>query len=116
MKTRHILTLCWASLLLGASGTATLADMVQPTAVPDPPTFKGQSKVKLLDVNEFYEYKALPAYHEPDWVTKNYVDTGKLPPLKDRLPPQPLIFKTAGMPDGVGVYGDALRQVGGDVP
>jgi len=116
MKTRHILTLCWAGLLLGASGTATLADMAQPTAVPDPPTFKGQSKVKLLDVTEFYEYKALPAYHEPDWVTKNYVDTGKLPPLKDRLPPQPLIFKTAGMPDGVGVYGDALRQVGGDVP
>lgn len=37
---------------------------------------------------------------------KNFVDTGKLPPVKDRLPKEPLVFKTDNMVDGTGVYGD----------
>ncbi|TGV62271.1 ABC transporter substrate-binding protein, partial [Mesorhizobium sp. M00.F.Ca.ET.149.01.1.1] len=60
--------------------------------------------------------KALPEYHEPDWVTEKYVRTGKLPPVKDRLPKEPLVFKTGNMPDGIGVYGDTMRHVIGGRP
>ncbi|MGO8112891.1 ABC transporter substrate-binding protein, partial [Rhizobium leguminosarum] len=62
------------------------------------------------------EFKALPEYHEPDWFTKNFVATGKLPPVKDRLPKEPMVFNTGNMPDGIGVYGDTMRHVIGGRP
>ena len=49
-------------------------------------------------------------------MTKQFVDTGKLPPVKDRLPKEPLVYKTANMPDGTGVYGDVMRHVIGGRP
>ena len=58
----------------------------------------------------------MPEYHEPEWVTKNFVDKGLLPPLKDRLPKEPLVYLTANMPDGTGIYGDAMRHVIGGRP
>ncbi|TIU70888.1 MAG: ABC transporter substrate-binding protein, partial [Mesorhizobium sp.] len=36
--------------------------------------------------------------------------------VKDRLPKEPLVFKTANMPDGIGVYGDTMRHVIGGRP
>ena len=62
------------------------------------------------------EFKALPEYHEPDWVTEKFVKTGKLPPVAERLPKEPLVFKTGNMPDGIGVYGDTMRHVIGGRP
>jgi len=106
------------ALLLGVSIIATqaLAQAVTPTTPPDPPTFAGQSKVDFVGAKDLWEYKALPEYHEPDWVTKNFVDKGLLPPVKDRLPKEPLVFKTGNMPDGIGVYGDSMRHVIGGRP
>ena len=62
------------------------------------------------------EFKALPEYHEPDWVTEKFVKAGKLPPVEERLPKEPLVFKTGNMPDGIGVYGDTMRHVIGGRP
>ena len=72
------------------------------------PTF-----VKRADI---LEYKALPAYSEPAWVTEKFVSTGKLPPVAERLPKEPLVYKTGNMPDGPGVYGDVMRHVIGGRP
>src|SRR5438132_1544181 len=60
--------------------------------------------------------ETLDAYHEPDWVTEDFVRKGLLPPVGERLPKEPLVFKTGAMPDGIGVYGDALRHVTGGRP
>ena len=49
-------------------------------------------------------------------MTEQFVKTGKLPPVKDRLPKEPLVFKTGNMADGVGVYGDTMRHVIGGRP
>ena len=49
-------------------------------------------------------------------MTEQFVDTGKLPPVEERLPKEPLVFKTANMPDGIGVYGDVMRHVIGGRP
>ena len=49
-------------------------------------------------------------------MTEKFVKTGKLPPVQDRLPKQPLVYRTANMPDGIGVYGDTLRHVIGGRP
>ena len=49
-------------------------------------------------------------------MTKKFVETGKLPPVAERLPKEPLVFKTGNMPDGIGVYGDTMRHVIGGRP
>ena len=105
-----------SALILGGSAGFAGAQMVEPAPVPDPPKFEAQERVTPVKRSDIDEYKALPAYSEPDWVTKQFVDTGKLPPVKDRLPKEPLVFKTANMPDGLGVYGDVMRHVIGGRP
>ena len=114
---RHLWAPLGASLLLGASVLAVHAqNLVAPTTPPDPPKFAAQGTPNFVDPTDIWEYKALPSYSEPDWVTKQFVSTGKLPAVKDRLPKEPLVFKSANMPDGIGVYGDVMRHVIGGRP
>jgi len=69
----------------------------------------GGNPVKPVPIDQLVAYKALPAYKEPDWVTKLEKD-GKLPAEKDRLPKEPKVILKSGMVDGVGVYGDVWRD------
>ncbi|TJV38602.1 MAG: ABC transporter substrate-binding protein [Mesorhizobium sp.] len=105
-----------AGLALSVSVPALNAFASEPTVPPTPATFPAEGKIKYVARDSILEFKALPEYHEPDWVTEKYVKAGKLPPVKDRLPKEPLVFKTANMPDGVGVYGDTMRHVIGGRP
>ncbi len=103
-----------AGLLLSVSLSAVSAQQ-EWTTPPDPPEFAAQSEPIFVSVSDIQEFKALPEYHEPEFV-KAFVDAGKLPPVAERLPREPLVFKTANMPDGVGVYGDTMRHVIGGRP
>ncbi|WP_027062871.1 ABC transporter substrate-binding protein [Mesorhizobium loti] len=105
-----------AGLALSVSVRALNAFASEPTVPPTPATFPAEGKIKYVARDSILEFKALPEYREPDWVTDKYVKTGKLPPVKDRLPKEPLVFKTANMPDGTGVYGDTMRHVIGGRP
>ncbi|HTJ56171.1 MAG TPA: ABC transporter substrate-binding protein [Devosiaceae bacterium] len=114
---RGYLTPIGAGLLIGASVFAVQAqELAAPTTPPDPPKFLAQSLPTFVEPKDIFAFKALPAYHEPDWVTKQFVDAGKLPPVKDRLPKEPLVYSAANMPDGIGTYGDVLRHVIGGRP
>lgn len=104
-----------AALLLGVSAVAVQAEMMAPTAPPEAPKFDAQGEPIYVNRADIYEFKALPAYSEPAWV-KAFVDAGKLPPVAERLPKEPLVYKTANMPDGNGVYGDVMRHVIGGRP
>jgi peptide/nickel transport system substrate-binding protein len=113
---RHILKRAGLpALMLGVSATAVLAEMAAPTSVPDAPVFEAQGLPVFVNRSDIMEYKALPAYSEPAWVTE-FVTAGKLPAVTDRLPKEPLVYKTANMPDGPGVYGDVMRHVIGGRP
>ncbi|MFS8053355.1 ABC transporter substrate-binding protein [Rhizobium sp. BR 317] len=105
-----------AALTIATSAIAMSAYASEPTVPPVPPVFPAEGKIKYVARDSILEFKALPEYHEPAWVTDKFVKTGKLPPVKDRLPKEPLVFKTGNMPDGVGVYGDTLRHVIGGRP
>ena len=105
-----------AGLTFSVSALAFSAYASEPTTPPVPAQFPAEGKIKYVARDSILEFKALPEYHEPDWVTKNFVDKGLLPPVKDRLPKEPLVFKTGNMPDGTGVYGDTLRHVIGGRP
>jgi peptide/nickel transport system substrate-binding protein len=113
---KQLFALGGASLLLGVSMVATQAQMVEPTTPPDPPEFAAQTEPVFVGVSDIQEYRALPEYHEPEWITTNFVDAGKLPPVAERLPEEPLVFKAGNMPDGIGVYGDVMRHVIGGRP
>ncbi|HEY0123447.1 MAG TPA: ABC transporter substrate-binding protein [Rhizobium sp.] len=105
-----------AAMAIATSAIAMSAYASEPTVPPVPPVFPAEGKIKYVPRDSILEFKALPDYHEPDWVTEKFVKTGKLPPVKDRLPKEPLVFKTGNMPDGIGVYGDTLRHVIGGRP
>ena len=105
------------ALLLGVSMLTSQAFAQVKTAdLPDPPKFEAQQLPNFVSISDIMEYKALPEYHEPQWMTDQFVKTGKLPAVKDRLPKEPLVYKTANEPDGTGVYGDVMRHVIGGRP
>lgn len=104
-----------AALLLGVAPGAVLAQIVEPTAPPPAPDFEAQGEPVFVNRDEIFTYRALPEYHEPEWVTA-FVDAGLLPPLAERLPAEPLVYEAANMPDGIGVYGDVMRHVIGGRP
>ena len=102
-------------LALGVSASTALGAGATPGQLPDPPKFDAQGKVKLVGVGDILGYQALDKYNEPDFVAA-MEKAGKLPPLKDRLPKEPMVYKTGNMKDGVGVYGDVMRHVIGGRP
>ena len=109
---RHLKALGGAGLLASVSVFAAQAQ----TLPPDPPNFEAQQAPVFVGIGDIQEYRALPAYQEPAWVTEKYVETGLLPPVAERLPREPLVYKAANMPDGTGVYGDTMRHVIGGRP
>lgn len=113
--TFHIRRAAVAALLLGVSAVALQAEVMAPTAPPEAPKFDAQGEPIYVNRSDIAEFMALPAYSEPAWVTA-FVTAGKLPPVAERLPKEPMVFKTANMPDGNGVYGDVMRHVIGGRP
>lgn len=79
-------------------------------AVPPAPELDlGGTAVERMAIEDMVTYKALPEYHEPEWVTK-LVEAGELPPVAERLPKEPKVILTAAMPNGIGIYGDVWRD------
>ena len=65
--------------------------------------------------SEMFEYRALASYSEAPSLAA-LVAEGKLPPVEERLPEEPFVWKTAVMVDGIGVYGDVMRHSRGSEP
>jgi len=103
------------ALMLGVSATALTAQMVEPTTPPPAPEFSAQGEPVFVNRSDMFEFRALDAYNEPDYVTA-FVEAGMLPPVEERLPVEPLVYKAGNMPDGIGVYGGTLRHVIGGRP
>jgi peptide/nickel transport system substrate-binding protein len=113
---RKLIALGGAGVLLGVSAISVQAQTAEPTIPPDPPAFPAQSEPVFVGISDILEFRALPEYREPEWVTENFVNTGKLPPVAERLPAEPMVYKAANMPDSIGVYGDVMRHVIGGRP
>ncbi len=69
----------------------------------------------LIGRDDIYSYRALEHYSEAPFLTEK-VAAGQLPPLAERLPSEPLVFKTDAMIDGTGEYGGVFRHVIGGRP
>ena len=95
---------------------ALLAAAFSAQAEPMPPerSLSGL-KYDLIGRDALYSYGTLPRYHQAPFLDK-LVSAGKLPAVQDRLPQEPLIFKTEAMSDGIGQYGGVFRHVIGGRP
>lgn len=113
--TQNFRRAAWAALMLGVSTVAVQAEMAAPTTPPEPPKFDAQGEPIFVNRADIIEYKALPSYSQPEWVAA-FEAAGKLPPLAERLPKEPMVYKVANMPDGAGTYGDVMRHVIGGRP
>lgn len=107
-KRLGIILLSGASLAGLSAGQAT-ADMMPPE--------KSLSNLsyELIGRDEIYVYKALDSYSEAPFLS-DLVAAGKLPPVADRLPKEPVVHLTASMSDGIGEYGGVFRHVIGGRP
>ncbi len=77
---------------------------------PEPALMSGSREPKTFDVNEMIEFKKFDKYCEPAWVTEK-VKRGELPPIEERLPKEPFVWKEGFMSDGIGQYGGVWRGV-----
>ncbi len=83
--------------------------LAPPIPYPDPPELEiGGGQVVRMPIDQIVTYKALPEYHQPEWMDA-LVESGELPPVEERLPAEPQVYLEAGMKDGIGVYGDVWR-------
>ena len=63
-------------------------------------------------VEQMVDYKSLPSYSQAP-VLEKFERKGEIPPISQRLPSEPFIWKSNVMADGPGVYGDVMRRVYG---
>ena len=103
-------------ILLGATALAVAASGISASADPMPKE-RSLSKLKyeLIGRDDIYSHGKLESYSQAPFL-KELVSAGKLPPLAERLPEEPIIFKTSAMSDGVGEYGGVFRHVIGGRP
>jgi peptide/nickel transport system substrate-binding protein len=103
-----------ALLALAAPAAAQTPALQGPTPLP-PARSLATTQITRVPYEQLMQTRALPAYHEPDWVTA-LVKAGKLPPVEQRLPAEPTVEDMHVAPNGPGVYGGILRHVSGGRP
>ena len=70
---------------------------------------------ELIGRDDIYSHGALGSYSQAPMLDA-MVAAGTLPAVEDRLPAEPIVFKTGAMVDGVGEYGGVFRHVIGGRP
>src|SRR5579859_1222787 len=101
-----------AALLISATGLSPVTaqgPVKPPVPYPTAPAISvGGAPVHKQPLDQIVTYKALPQYHQAPFLDQ-FVASGQLPPVEQRLPKEPAVMLSSGMKDGPGVYGDVWR-------
>jgi peptide/nickel transport system substrate-binding protein len=81
-----------------------------PIPYPAGQVVAGSREPKLFKLDQFFTYKKLDKYSEPDYIAKA-VQAGTLPPVEQRLPAEPQVILNSFFSDGPGEYGGVMRDV-----
>ena len=101
--------------LVACSGTAGIwAGSASADMMPEEMSMSSL-EYELLGRDDLWTFRALNSYSEPAFLSE-LVAAGKLPPVEDRLPKEPLVHLTGAMSDGIGEYGGVFRHVIGGRP
>jgi peptide/nickel transport system substrate-binding protein len=97
------------TLLIAAIPVMGQETVAPPIPYPEAPDIGvGGAEVNRLPIDQIVTYMALPEYHQSPSLDQ-FVESGELPPVEERLPAEPQVYLTSGMKDGIGVYGDVWR-------
>ncbi|MEY2991192.1 MAG: hypothetical protein RI946_586, partial [Pseudomonadota bacterium] len=102
------------SLMTGACIAAMATTYATADQMPAERSLSGL-QYELIGRGDIYSYRALDSYNQAPFLDA-LVSEGKLPPVSERLPAEPLVFSTAAMSDGLGEYGGVFRHVIGGRP
>lgn len=95
----------------GETAAAPAADeLAAPVPYPEGQVLAGSREPVKFDIDQIVDHRSFDKYCEPEYLTK-LVEEGKLPPIEERLPKEPFVYKTGFMSDGVGEYGGIWRDV-----
>ncbi|HCJ72725.1 MAG TPA: alpha-galactoside-binding protein, partial [Agrobacterium sp.] len=61
-----------SALGFGVSMIALNANAFETTTPPEPPQFPAEGKINYVARDSILEFKALPSYSEPDWITEKF--------------------------------------------
>lgn len=101
------------ALLSGALGLTASSALAQEKMPPE--VSMASLEYELIGRDELWTYKKLDSYSEAPFLAE-MVAAGKLPPVAERLPSEPLVMLTGAMVDGIGEYGGVFRHVIGGRP
>ncbi len=93
-----------------APATAPTAELAAPVPYAPSRAMAGSREPVTFEIDQIVDYRAFDQYCEPEYL-RQLVEEGKLPPVEQRLPPVPYVFKTEAMSDGIGQYGGIWRDV-----
>ena len=97
------------ALGLSALTLSVQAALQPPIDYPSPQSIDQRGEINFISSSDLQEFRALDEYREAEYLTK-LVHEGQLPPVEERLPEKPMVYKTSSMNDGMGVYGGVLRM------
>ncbi len=83
--------------------------LAEPIPYPPSTPMEGSEELIRYPLEELAVYRALDAYTQPEWMDP-LVEEGVIPPVEERLPVEPQVIPSAGMKDGIGVYGGVWRD------
>ena len=85
-------------------------ELAAPIPYPEGQVLQGGREPVTFDIDQILTHQSFDKYCEAPYLTK-LVEEGKLPPVEERLPKEPLVYKTGFMSDGAGQYGGIWRGV-----
>lgn len=101
-------------VLAGLCSSTLLAGTALAEPMPEERSLSGLS-FERIGRDDLWSYRSLGNYNQAPFLNA-LVSSGQLPPVGDRLPPEPLVHKTGAMSDGLGQYGGVFRHVIGGRP
>ena len=85
-------------------------ELAAPIPYPEGQVLAGSREPVKFDIDQIVDHRSFDKYCEPEYLSK-LVAEGKLPPVEERLPKEPFVYKTGFMSDGIGEYGGIWRDV-----
>ena len=85
-------------------------ELAAPIAYEATKALEGGREAVTFPIDEMITHQSFDEYCEAPYLTK-LVEEGKLPPVEERLPAEPVVYKNSFFSDGPGQYGGIFRGV-----
>ena len=76
-----------------AAAVPAAGELAAPIPYPEGTVLAGSREPVKFDIDQIVDHRSFDKYCEPEYLTK-LVEEGKLPPVEERLPKEPFVYKT----------------------